>query len=131
MLRNAENIFTNAVKEYRDPGTDSLTEAGRNKTHRIPTFNSIFQVCERQRVKEAVVDEKTKFDKEIKERMRKKALNSNPRVTGFTDICTRIRLAAFSLLFSNTFPPFNNQDLFFLLHLLQNETIHGLQGSER
>lgn len=74
---------------------------------------------------------KSKFDKEIKERMRKEGLNFNPGVTGFTDICTRIRLAAFPLLFSNTFSPFNNQDLFFLLHLLQNETIHGLQGSER
>lgn len=41
---------------------------------------------------------KTKFDKEIKERMRKEGFNFNPRVTGFTDICTRIRLAAFLLL---------------------------------
>lgn len=130
MCSGMQKIFTNMVKEYRDPGTDNF-EAGRNKTHRIPTINSIFQASERQRVKEAVVEEKTKFDKEIKERMRKEGFNFNPRVTGLTDICTRIRLAAFSLLFSNTFSPFSNQNLFFLLHLLQNETIHGLQGSER
>lgn len=54
---------------------------------------SIFQVSERHRVKEAVVGEETKFDKEIKERMRKEGLNFHPGVTEFTDICTRIRLA--------------------------------------
>lgn len=36
--------------------------------------------------------EETKFD-EIMERMRKEGLNFHPRVTKFTDICTRIRLA--------------------------------------
>lgn len=56
-------------------------------------LNSIFQVSERHRVKQAVVGEETKFDKEIKERMRKEGLNFHPWVTEFTDICTRIRLA--------------------------------------
>lgn len=50
----------------------------QNKSHRIPTFNSIFQVSERQRVKEVAADEKTKFDKEIKKRMRKAGLIFQP-----------------------------------------------------
>lgn len=74
---------------------------------------------------------KKKLTKKERNRMRKEGLNFNPRVSEFTDICTRIRLSCSSLLFSNTFSLFNCWDLFFLLHLPQKEAIHDLQGRER